>query len=155
MTTLFVGESRPKNGTFFYLGDSRLARFTFQAFSLDMKGTESAAASLDGFRHQGFYLVDLCSQPVNGLVRRERTAARADGVMTLSKTIRETGPAAIVVVMKAIEPHVRLAASQADCGATPIFVLPFPAMGHEPEYVAQLRELIPTLPIAPGSEATG
>jgi hypothetical protein len=79
---LFIGESRPVNGTFFYLGDSRLARYTREAMG-DERG--SLYTFLKRFQSLGCYLLDLCSEPVNGLAPTERRNARKHGVQTLGE----------------------------------------------------------------------
>lgn len=100
---LFVGESPPANDTFFYFGDSSLARCTREAFEQLYGQTTDPQQFLEAFREQGFYLVDLCRTPVNRLSNRARRAARRAAVEDLAGMLRELRPDRIVVVMKAIE----------------------------------------------------
>src|SRR6516164_459292 len=60
ITTLFVGESAPHGGTFFYNQDSGLFREIRKAF-------QGGAHFLETFRQSGFYLDDLVLEPVNHL----------------------------------------------------------------------------------------
>lgn len=143
VSTLFVGESPPANGTFFYKGDSRLFRYTCEAFGCS---TADVSSFLSGFKSQGFFLVDLCSTPVNNLPPRERRRARNAGVPRLAREIEELQPKAIVVVMKAIADHVHRALGDSGLRPEQVHVLPFPAQGHEREYVSRLSALLRSLP---------
>ncbi len=80
ITTLFVGESAPHGGTFFYNRNSGLFREIRKAF----QGTESF---LEDFKRNGFYLDDLVLEPVNHLERAgsHRTLPRI-GFVSCEKT---------------------------------------------------------------------
>jgi len=69
---LFVGESLPAGGTFFYNGDSNLVRYTCEAFAAALGTPDGARSFPSVFRDHGCYLVDLRREPVNGLSRAER-----------------------------------------------------------------------------------
>jgi hypothetical protein len=88
------------------------------------------------------FLVDLCHDPVNGMPGPRRRLAREAGISDLRATTRETFPAIIIVVMKAIEECVLVAAAEARLSHVPRRVLPFPAQGHQREYVAQLTMVL-------------
>jgi hypothetical protein len=139
---LFVGESPPANGTFFYFGDSKLARCTREAFERVYGQTTDVQQFLADFRERGFYLVDLCQAPVNRLARRSRRAARRASVKELADTLRELRPTRIVAVMKAIEPEVVQAIEAAGLLGISMDALPFPAYGQQREYVARLAALL-------------
>jgi hypothetical protein len=143
--TLFVGESPPANGSFFYLGDSNLARYTREALGELDRAAGTMEQFLREFQGAGFFLRDLCVEPVNQLPRLERRAARRASESVLASRLRNDGPAAIVVVMKAIVPNVRRAIGAAGLDS-PVYVLPFPAQGHQREYVSALAALYPQLP---------
>jgi len=140
--TLFVGESAPVGGNFFYRGDSALFRYSCEGFDARPE------SFLDEFRDRGFWLVDLCGAPVNGLSRPERRSRRRQGVGPLAEIIRGLRPEAVVVVMKGILPDVHRALELADLGNLKPHALPFPAFGHQRKYVSGLRELLPDLPTA-------
>jgi hypothetical protein len=143
---LFVGESPPVGGTFFYFANSKLFRATREAFRR-ARPTLTDRPFLETFQCCGCYLVDLCVQPVNDLDIRDpaRLKARSAGEPGLAETIRTTNPAAIVIVMKAITTHVDVAIAAAGTGA-PRYELPFPAR-HYGLYVEELADLIPSLPL--------
>src|SRR6516225_11447130 len=65
ITTLFVGESAPYGGTFFYNQDSGLFREIRKAFL-------GGALFLETFRQSRFYLDDLVLEPVNHLENANR-----------------------------------------------------------------------------------
>jgi hypothetical protein len=138
---LFIGESRPDNGTFFYRGDSRLARYTREAMGDEH---DSLSIFLERFQSLGCFLLDLCSEPVNGLPPSERRDARERGVKALGEKLKDIQPFAIIVVMKAIAESVAQALLQVNL-EVPRYVLPFPAQGHEREYVSGLRDLVSQL----------
>jgi hypothetical protein len=140
---LFIGESRPKNGTFFYCGNSFLAQYTCEAFGPEGGPFLEMSAFLEHFRNLGCFLVDLCSEPVNHLPQTERKRARRAGEAVLADTLRKLRPRAVVVVMRAISQSV----TRAVVTAQPIrrYDLPFPAQGHQRQYVTQLREIVAVL----------
>ena len=79
---LFVGESPPANGTFFYLGNSNLWRYTHEAFR-NVYGTDfdHDNSFCEFFVSKGCYLEDLCLAPVN---RMKKTERRQPDVLTIS-----------------------------------------------------------------------
>ena len=112
---LFVGESPPAGGDFFYAGNSRLSRYTQEAFTEAFGVTfKSVGSFLDYFRRAGCYLDDLCLTPVNHLSRSERRGERRRGIVHLAERIADMSPRAVVVVMRGIAPHVEQAV---DAGA--------------------------------------
>ena len=140
---LFVGESPPAGGTFFYNANSNLYRYTEEAFAAAFgRQFGSGEEFLKFFAGLGCYLDDLCTVPVNHLDKGERELQRTAGIASLSARLRATSPQAVVVVMKAIEPHVQQAADQTGLGQIPVFALPFPALGNQRKYVAGLAETL-------------
>ena len=128
---LFVGESPPAGGTFFYKADSNLYHFTQRAF-LDVFGVAfEDKRFLDSFKSIGCYLEDLCPTAINKTNKAERKRQWVAGVESLTKCIRAASPQAIVTVMRAIAPHVNKAACKAGVDPTQIYSLPFPAFGHQ------------------------
>ncbi len=103
IATLFVGESAPKGGTFFYKGDSGLFREMRKAF----KGGPDFLAD---FRKKNFYLDDLVLHPIDGLDRRKRREQCRNSVDSLSRRLKEYSPDAIVVIGHGIDKFIRTAA---------------------------------------------
>ena len=64
---LFVGESAPAGGTFFYAENSTLYFETREAFAKQFREELANRSFLDFFRGLGCYLDDLCLEPVNHL----------------------------------------------------------------------------------------
>ncbi len=142
---LFIGESRPANGTFFYHGDSRLAQYTCEAFCAGDGAIPRISDFLKRFQSLGCFLTDLCPLPANSLPTKERTDARRKGERALANTIKSAQPDAIVIVMRGIAESAAQAIDKAGANAIPCYVLPFPAQGHERQYVSELRGIVSDL----------
>ena len=140
---LFVGESPPAGGKFFYRENSNLYRYTKEAFATAFSRRFGPGEEfLKFFAGLGCYLDDLFTVPVNHLDKGQRELQRKAGITALSARLRIAPPQTIVVVMKAIEPHVRQAAVQAELAPIPVFVLPFPAQGNQRKYVDGLVKIL-------------
>jgi hypothetical protein len=143
ITTLFVGESAPDSGRFFYSGDSSLFHAMKKAFG-------SHATFLDDFKLNGFYLDDLVLTPINKLEKHERSRLRQTSVAGLADRLIEYKPKAIVVVMQAIKPMVHEAMRKAGISYEP-FCTPHPAFGNSSRFHTAMTEIIDNLPVADGS----
>jgi hypothetical protein len=147
---LFVAESRPASGRFFYRGDSTLELFTREAFH-SADGTpdsaESMEAFLERFKSSGCYLVDLCVEPANKLSPGDRTTLRRQSEKRLAATINSLQPDAVIIIMNAIESNVRRAIKSAGLHNVPIYGVPFPAMlkSNERRYVTGLSAILTEL----------
>ncbi len=107
---LMIGESRPANGTFFYCADSNLYRSTRQAFVRAYRAAPSGKAFLAHFQGEGFFLVDLCHEPVNRLDPQTRLEVRHSGEKGLTEEMKRLASGGqIVCVMKDIAGNVRRA----------------------------------------------
>ncbi len=141
---LFVGESPPASGKFFY-DKGPMTRFTAKAFEAAHGLTFSATDQnefLTYFKKCGCFLDDISHSPIDGLAVEERTRRLAESVAGFARRIAALKPKAIVVTLKKIEPHVRIAAAQAGL-EVPIHVVPFPGHGHQTKYVERLAEIVP------------
>jgi hypothetical protein len=121
---LFVGESLPASGRFFYHRDSGLYRAMRDVF----RAVDSAIDDenfLNRFRDAGCYLVDLCARPVDDLDPRSRRAACLAGERRLAKAIAEFEPERIATLVRSIEPNVKKAAARAGWDG-PFLHLPYP-----------------------------
>jgi len=146
---LLIGESPPANGTFFYKADSTLYYHTISAFDKAGLATRNPALFLDTFRDLSCFLDDLCHFPVNNLPGPERQAARDRSVPGLSSRLRGICPRVVVCVMIAIVPAVRRALEAAGMETTEFRALPFPAQGHQRQYVEQLAKIVSGLDLSP------
>jgi hypothetical protein len=109
---LFVGESPPASGRFFYRADSGLYRAIRDAFSLAFP-TINRIDFLRDFQRLGCYLVDLCAKPVDRLRRHQSREVCAQGEPRLARTLRKLSPTLVVVVVRSIGPNVKRAEYQA------------------------------------------
>jgi hypothetical protein len=139
---LFVGESPPASGRFFYQADSGLYRAVRDAFLTafpPLKKTEF----LDSFRSLGCYLVDLCGEPVDKMPRQARRSACRFGEVRLARTIRTLRPKIIVTVVRSINRNVRKAEDQAGWAGLRL-ELPYPGRWHRAR-MQFTRQLVPFL----------
>lgn len=121
---LFVGESPPASGRFFYAGDSGLYRAMLQVFECVDPGI-SNETFLEAFQASGCYLVDLCPTPVDCLIPTRRRTARAANEESLARTIKRLRPRVIVITLRSIEGNVAKAIAQANWKG-PTIHLPYP-----------------------------
>jgi hypothetical protein len=146
---LFVGESPPASGAFFYAGDSALFRATRDAFCAAF-GEGAGEPFLERFAACGCYLDDLCAEPVNrlrGLDAAKRRAAHRANEMRLAKTLAALRPDVIVVVMKSIAGSVARAAAAAGCESVERHTVTYPSRWHRHRlaYLEELSALIRNL----------
>jgi hypothetical protein len=121
---LFIGESAPASGRFFYQADSGLYRAMRDAFrAVDPAIDDENFFAV--FQASGCYLVDLCRKPVDGLEPKPRRAACQAGEASLSKTIIELRPAMIATLLRSIEANVARALLHTDWRG-PTIHLPYP-----------------------------
>lgn len=151
VNVLYVGESAPAGGTFFYLANSALYRCIQRAFnSVYDRECGVGETFLNFFKDKKCYLDDLCLEPVNNLAREIRQERRINGIPDLAARIEKMQPKAIVVVMKAIKREVREAVNEA--GLTGLtennsfyYTATFPAYHHEgacvQDHIKVLQEL--------------
>ena len=142
--TLFVGESAPHGGVFFYRGNSRMLHFMRGAVEQVLGASDDF---LKTFKAYGWYLDDLVLKPVNHLGDSQRRALCRAAEESLAKRIADYRPEAIVSLLKSIEPFVRGAAAAAGSNA-PLYVVPFPGMGQQAKFRQTMTQLIPKFPRA-------
>jgi hypothetical protein len=142
---LFVGESPPAAGTFFYAADSELYRATRDTFEAALPRFRNVDTFLKAFAENGCYLVDLCLDPVNQLTDRadgswrKRLRARRRGEVRLAATLAELRPAVVIVVLKGIAANVSRAVARAGIAAECTTVT-YPSRWHR-HRLAYRREL--------------
>jgi hypothetical protein len=142
ITTLFVGESAPISGNFFYDGGNAMFTYVQQAVEKALGRTENFLASFKGY---GWYLDDLVLTPVNHMRGRERAAACKEAETSLAIRIAEYQPLFIVSLLKSIERNVDRAATTARCDA-PRAAVSFPGMSWQMKFLEEMAEIIPKLP---------
>ena len=136
---LFIGESRPQQGTFFYFGDSNLFIYTKQAFE-----KANVNFTLDKFKELGCWLYDVCNRSVNHFTKDARDAEVKKGLPALINIIENLKPDFIVVVKRGrfgdmVMQEVLKIKRYNDRNT---FNLPFPACGHQHKYRDELAHIL-------------
>ena len=138
---LFVGESPPASGKFFY-HKSSMTTFTSRAFEKIFDRVFSDTHSfLIFFRLSGCYLEDICLEPVDKMPPKERAMMLKDSIEHFSNRLKEISPEAIAIILKRIKPHVGEALRMANISC-PIYSLPFPGFGHQNNYIKELCKIL-------------
>ena len=150
ITTLFMAESAPIGGTFFYYGNGHLGRYLQRSIEEVLAGDGDF---LERFKSYGWYLDDLVPAPVDHLTPRERRAAHLGAAQDLQRRIAEYRPLAIVCLLKSIGAIVRAAASGAGFDG-PFFEVPFPGNGQQRRFHLQMIDIVPKLPREPFSQSS-
>ena len=143
---LFVGESPPASGRFFYNPDSGLYRAIRDTFRLiDPSITDDNF--LQKFRASGCYLIDTCPNPVDRMQPRLRLAACLEGEPGLRRTIRRLQPEVIVSLVRSVQPIVSRASAEAGWTGR-LIDLPYPGrwIRHREKFVAGLLPELRKLP---------
>jgi hypothetical protein len=140
--TLFVGESAPASGDFFYHGNSNMLRYTKEVVESVFGKTDDF---LGAFKSYGWYLDDLVLTPVNQLGPQDRRAKCREAQNSLAVRIAEYRPEAIVSMLVGIEKIVEAAATEARSIA-PRFSVPFPGNGQQARFRVKMAEILPKLP---------
>jgi hypothetical protein len=125
---LFVGESAPAGGTFFYAQNSTLYYETRTAFATTLPTQIAATRTfLELFKGLGCYLDDLCLEPINHLERAARHQRRSDAEGSLAQRIRGYSPLMVVAIGKTTAaPHVRAVLATPGLTKIPFRVAAFP-----------------------------
>ena len=139
---LFVGESPPASGRFFYRADSGLYRAVRDAFMRAFPGIEETDF-LASFQSLGCYLVDLCGTPVDRMESGQRKRMCQDGEPRLRRLISRFRPGIIVVVVRSIEANVNRARLRANWKGHHL-ALPYPGRWFR-HRAAFAKALVPLL----------
>jgi hypothetical protein len=139
---LFVGESPPASGRFFYQADSGLYRAIREALLKAFPDLRNADF-LKSFRSLGCYLVDLCERPVDRLQPKARRKACSAGEPRLTKSLQALRPEIVIVVIRSIARNVQRSERQANWSGHHV-ELPYPGrwIRHRTAFV---RQLVPIL----------
>ena len=143
---LFIGESPPASGRFFYQRDSGLYRAIRDAFhAIDPSITDEGFLTV--FQNTGCYLIDTCTDPVDHMDAESRRAACLASEPSLSRRIGRLQPASIVTLLRSIRSNVGRAVVEAGWQG-PILEVPYPGRWacHRKIFVQvltpQLRDLL-------------
>ena len=136
---LFVGESAPAGGDFFYKGTGQVHR-EFQRALSPIIGVKPSF--LGAFMAAGMYLDDLVLEPVNRLTRSEKKAMHTSNVPSLAGRIREYQPLAVIAFMKAIRKPVEDAVAASGCGCV-VQTVSFPGNGRQADFRTEMAAILP------------
>lgn len=142
ITTLFVGESAPASGDFFYFGNNAMLRHVQRATEAALGPPEGEF--LDRFKAYGWFLDDLVLTPVDKLPASERKATCLAAMDGLRDRIAAYQPLTIVSMLISIKSIVEAAAKAAGSNAAR-YVVPFPGMGQQTRFHNRMLEIIPLL----------
>lgn len=140
---LIVGESPPHSGKFFYTGDDLTSR-TWEAFSwvfMDVIDLSTYEEFLNFFKKQGFFLDDLCLEPINRIkANNERIKMRKKWVPSLAERMKEYNPEAIVFIMKGARQQFEDAVKRAGLCNVPRYYTSFPSFSEQnkKDYVQEM-----------------
>ena len=140
---LLVGESPPIGGKFFYV-DSHMTSYTATAFERALErefSFDGPATFLEYFKASECFLDDICHYPIDGFDRKKREQALAECVPNFVSRLKSYKPEAIAVVLRKIEPHVRIATILAKLNPE-LYVLPFPGHGHQGKYISEMEKIV-------------
>jgi hypothetical protein len=145
ITTLFVGESAPASGDFFYYGTSAMTRYMREAVESALGGTDDFLETFNGY---GWYLDDLSLLPVDKLDKPERLRVCRAAQVSLTERIAAYQPTAIVTLLLSVKEIVEAAAIAAGSRAAR-YAVPFPGMGQQGRFKREISAIIPELPRLP------
>ncbi len=139
---LFIGESPPASGLFFYQADSGLYRAFRDTFAAADPSIDDANF-LAKFKSLGCFLIDLCAEPVDDLLPKPRRAACTQGEPALAQTITRLNPPIIAILLRSIEDSVTRALAGTNWRGD-LLKLPYPGRWarHREEFSALLRPTI-------------
>jgi hypothetical protein len=142
---LFVGESPPRSGGFFYGNPedfSPMTKYYQKVFEKVFETTFSTPKDfLDFFKLKGCYLDDICHEPVDDLPPRERRLAVINGVDKLAERIRDYKPEHAVAILIGIHGYVEQAVKTANLQIN-IQAVPFAGMGHQTRFENELTRIL-------------
>jgi len=125
---LIIGESPPHKGTFFYKKDSLLFKATLAAFEIVFPKVNQVDV-LDQFQQMGFYLDDLCEEPVDQYYDKDpnRYTLRVLYEPKLKKRILLFEPGIIFYTPKTyLEEHIKRILNEINMNIS-LVPLPFPS----------------------------
>ncbi len=144
--TLFIGESPPASGDYFYFGgNNSLLRYIRQAF-VSVYGDKCGEGDefLQFFKESQYYLIDLSEKPINGKLRKERKQLRKVNIESLTNRVNNINPESVIIFMKAIEKAVRISLPS-NIPKENIHVTRFPGFGNQKASVQEITSALQKL----------
>jgi hypothetical protein len=139
---LYVCESAPASGVFFYCGNSGFTRYTRRAFETGLNRSFASNESfLSFFKETGCWLDDISYVPVNKLSPTDRKTHLKKQTPAFAQRLNAANPTYLIVTLKSITSYVDSALEQV--AVRPIVrYLPFPGNSHQTKYMNQLCEIL-------------
>ncbi|MBV9565744.1 MAG: hypothetical protein JOY90_35615 [Bradyrhizobium sp.] len=142
VATLFLGESAPASGDFFYLGRNAMTTHMRRVL---MPEATTDKVFLAGFKTRGWYLDDLVLIPIDKMAHGERRAHWVRSLPSFTARLAEYRPAAVVTLLAGMHAIVLRAVREAG-HEMPVHSVPFPGHGNQGRFRAELGALLPILP---------
>jgi hypothetical protein len=139
---LFVGESPPASGRFFYQADSGLYRAMRETFVTALPNVKNADF-LESFRARGCYLVDLSGVPVDRMSKEQRRKTCEAGEVRLSQVLKKLRPQVVITLVRSIAANVRRSQQKANWKGKHL-ELPYPGRWRD-HRIAFKEGLVPFL----------
>jgi len=142
---LFIGESPPASGEFFYDDSSSvmLRAHTMKAFSNVLGLSFSSDRQfLNCFKSTGCYLDDITDVPVDKVSAEDRRSKLDIALPRFVERLNDTAPDIIVIMLKRLREPVERAIKKSDLCNPDIFVTPFAGFSWQDEYVAKLVDIL-------------
>ena len=127
---LFVGESPPESGGFFYV-ESLMTTFVSRPFesrfNIQFKDNQDF---LEFFQKQQCYLDDLCLDPIDKVSPSKRRLMSKQNVLPFSQRLSSMQPIIVISILKRIEKYV-IEAIELSGVKTQFYSVPFPGFGNQ------------------------
>ena len=136
---LFVGESRPSGGTFFYDKNSNLYRYTKESFE-----NVGIDFSLAKFKEMECWLYDVCKEPIDFINSKSKKREIINKyIPDLKNEIKLLSPKYIIVVKKTCMEKVFAAILESGYSENiNAFNTSFPSCGNQNKYVDELTRIL-------------
>ncbi|KPP93128.1 MAG: hypothetical protein HLUCCA08_11055 [Rhodobacteraceae bacterium HLUCCA08] len=138
---LFVGESAPAGGDFFYKQTGQVHGQFRQVLAPHIGDSPTF---VEAFKQAGFYLDDLVLEPVNRLSGSKKTALHASNIQSLAARLTAYRAPLVVAFLKGIAAPVKAAIS-ASGRPCQFEVVPFPGYGRQGEFRSAMTAILPKL----------
>ena len=139
IATLFVGESAPVGGSFFYAADAQLYRTMKSAFA-------GSGDFLAAFMARGWFLDDLVLVPVNDKSAAERRRLHRQWMPSLARRIAAYRPRVVVSLLLSIEEVVGEAVAETGIAGLRHYALPYPGNRQQLRFKRELARIVGELP---------
>ena len=140
IAVLFVAETPPSTGKFFYFGKNNMLRQMQRVIEPSITDDK---AFLESFKARGWYFDDLVLKPLRSpLTRSEREEICWSAKDSLADRIKIYRPRAIVSLLYSIRHIVECAATKAGAAEACFESVRFPGQGHERRFQEEMKPVL-------------